>query len=269
MTLRFDPLGIFQSSRTPAGLYVRRKWLGHEDSRVWKEDLKRTVNALLRGQSGDGSWGGSALLTVRQLFGLHLTVRDRTDRIEKGLHWLLETSRREFPRKRVSPRVQISREALERLPFSKGCSGLFLYGATLFLCSIFAMDQDERVVSLYGALEAFAAQNNGRWCGWSCSSNVFRAFVVHPDFSHGKVTRLAVKALSGVQQKSGEWIGEVPFYQTVNALAHLDYPEVERQLEAAFERLSETQNRDGTWGRSQREWKTFLIIHALKRKGLL
>jgi len=29
------------------------------------------------------------------------------------------------------------------------------------------------------------------------------------------------------------------------------------------------QNTDGTWGRSEPEWNTFLAIHALKNKGLL
>lgn len=158
---------------------------------------------------------------------------------------------------------------MEDLPFSKGCQGLFLYGATLFLCSIFGMDQDERVLSLYGALETSALQNQGRWCGWSCSNNILRAFVVHPDFSRGKATRLAVKALSAVQGRSGEWVQDVPFYQTVNALAHLDIAEADRQLRTAFTRLDVTQNRDGTWGRTQKEWKTFLAVHALKRKGVM
>jgi hypothetical protein len=37
-------------------------------------------------------------------------------------------------------------------------------------------------------------------------------------------------------------------------------------LERAFKRLYATQGHDGTWGRTDREWNTFLIIHALKNK---
>jgi hypothetical protein len=60
----------------------------------------------------------------------------------------------------------------------------------------------------------------------------------------------------------------VPFYQTVNALAHLNLSQADIQLERAFKRLHEMQRRDGSWGRSQREWNTFLIVHALKNKGV-
>jgi hypothetical protein len=59
----------------------------------------------------------------------------------------------------------------------------------------------------------------------------------------------------------------VPFYQTVNALAHLDSEDADVQLKKAFKHLSRTQNLDGTWGRSQKEWKTFLVVHAMRRKG--
>jgi hypothetical protein len=29
------------------------------------------------------------------------------------------------------------------------------------------------------------------------------------------------------------------------------------------------QNRDGTWGRIQKEWTTFLVVHALRRSAVL
>ena len=72
-----------------------------------------------------------------------------------------------------------------------------------------------------------------------------------------------------MQKENGEWGPPLSFYQTVNALAHLNSPESEAQLERAFSRLFASQHADGTWGRHDREWNTFLCIHALKNKGML
>ena len=99
--------------------------------------------------------------------------------------------------------------------------------------------------------------------------NIFRALVVHPVFAKDKATELALDYHADLQKNDGAWGDDLSFYQTLNALAHLDLSHAETQLERAFERLYETQNRDGTWSRSEPEWNTFLAIHALKNKGLL
>jgi hypothetical protein len=88
-------------------------------------------------------------------------------------------------------------------------------------------------------------------------------------FAKKKVTILAAKHLAELQKDTGFWKNDLPFYQTLNALAHLDLHLAETQLEKAFERLFENQNSDGTWSHSEPEWNTFLSIHALKNKGLL
>jgi hypothetical protein len=112
-------------------------------------------------------------------------------------------------------------------------------------------------------------REDGRWCGWSCSNNVLRAFVVHPRYSRSTQTTKAVQALGRIQDASGKWPYDIPFFLTVNALVHLDSRAAHKQLETAFKRLRRIPNADGTWGRSHREWKTFLAIHALKNKGKL
>ena len=66
-----------------------------------------------------------------------------------------------------------------------------------------------------------------------------------------------------------ETVSDLSFYQTLNALAHLELPQAESQLEKAFKRIYENQNLDGTWSRSEPEWNSFLAIHALRNKGLL
>ncbi|MEI6154662.1 MAG: hypothetical protein WCQ90_11300 [Deltaproteobacteria bacterium] len=57
-----------------------------------------------------------------------------------------------------------------------------------------------------------------------------------------------VEGLSKIQNNSGTWADTLPFYQTVNALAHLNLPLADRQLEKAFSLLVHTQNEDGHLG---------------------
>jgi hypothetical protein len=118
-------------------------------------------------------------------------------------------------------------------------------------------------------LSAEGVKNKGRWFDRASSHNIFRAMVVHSVFAKDKATAMAAEHLADLQADTGSWVNDLPFYQTLNALAHLDLHQVETQLEKAFELLLETQNSDGTWSQSEPEWNTFLAIHALKNKGLL
>jgi hypothetical protein len=265
---RYDPLAVFSESKTPPGLYARKRWLG-ESSRAWKTGFQETVEFLKAGQDRDGSWNQSLLETVKRLFGLHLTVRDSDEAIHHGLDWLLEEARRVFTKRGSSPGEPITNITLQGLPFTEGHGAFFLWGATLFLSTIFGRQKDLHIISLYKRLEDMGKAGRGRWCNWSCSNNILRAFVVHPEYAKGESVALAVKALSSAQEPTGRWPRSIPFYQTLNALAHLSSREANAQIEKAFEWLYTTQNRDGTWGRSDREWKTFLVIHALKNKGVL
>jgi len=267
MLLRFNPFRIFDASKSPAGIYARRKWLGEEGAPGWERDFDEACSGLLAGQDRGGSWDNSVLTTIRRLFGLHLTVRDATPEIQKGLDWLMERMDSAGRGMREDVRNEITSKALRGLPFTRGRPDLFLCGATLFLCSIFGRENNEDVLKAYDRLAHDIFRKDSRWCGWSCSNNVLRAFVVHPHYSRSTQTTKAVQALERVQDAFGKWPHGVPFYQTVNALAHLDSGAAGTQLEPAFKRLCHTQNRDGSWGRSDREWNTFLTLHALKNKG--
>lgn len=147
MNLRYDPFQVFRSSKTPAGLYARQKWLGEAGSPQWKIDFQ-----------------------------------------------------------------QFDRAAFH---------------------------------------------------------NIFRAMVVHPVFAKDKATELAVEVLAALAAEDGGWGNDSTFYQTLNAVAHLELSQAQSALEKAFERLFETQRIDGSWGRSQPEWNTFLAVHALKNKGFI
>jgi hypothetical protein len=269
MRLSFNPFQIFQNSRTPAGLYARQKWLDQGRTKNWQRSYNKTVSKLLQGQIGNGSWDHSILQTIHRLFGLHLTIRERTRSIEKALNWLFEYSLAQFPRKHVHLDCDLDRYMLYNLPFSPGCSGYFLYGATLFLSTIFGLEKDDRALFMYQTLAENGLKLKGRWCGLSCTNNIFRAFIVHPVFSHHDAILLAVEALAHEQEPSGRWKKPIPFYQTVNALAHLNLKTAETQLKAVFKKLSYSQQKDGTWSNTSKEWNTFLIVHALKNKGEL
>ena len=264
--LKGDPYCVFRRSRSPVGLYARQKWLGEEKDSSWKSDFDAAVRRLLEGQSADGSWNQSIVTTIQRLFGLHLTVRNPNDSINGALDWLMAVAFEKLSRIRRDIRKRIASKDLQNLPFTPGCSGYFLTGASLFLASIFGRENDSRVLEAYGWLAQEGVKKNARWCGWACSNNILRAFVVHPRYSKSRATELAVHALGRVQDRSGRWPAGVPFYQTVNALAHLDSEDADAQLKRSFKYLSRTQDRDGTWGRSQKEWKTFLVVHALRRK---
>jgi hypothetical protein len=268
MTLRYNPLLVFSSSKTPAGLYARQKWLNEENDRAWKADFQSTMGQLIKGQSLDGSWNRSAINTIQRLFGLHLTVRYHNEDIDRALDWLIGKASEAFISRRKDIGEPVTGAALTGLPFSPGCSRYLMLGATLFLATIFGRGRDKRVLELYETVHRLGKENEGRWCGWSCSNNILRAFVVHPTYAKTETMSLAVEALGRVQNPLGRWPDQVPFYQTVNALAHLNLSQADMQLERAFKRLYETQRRDGSWGRSQREWNTFLIVHALKNKGV-
>jgi len=225
------------------------------------------VKKILKGQLSDGSWEHSDMLTIRHLFDLHLTIRKRTISIDSGLEWLINRCMKYFPKKNIATKWEIRNNPLKGLPFSKGCSGYFLYSATLFLSSIFGKSKDSRIISIYEWFNNLGINNSGRWCGRACSSNILRAFIVHPEYSRSSSVMLFIKSLQEIQDRSGKWLKGISFYQTLNALAHLKNLEIDRQLENAFKRLPQIQNRDGTWGIKGSEWNTFLVVHALKNKG--
>jgi hypothetical protein len=268
--LRHDPINVFYSSKTPVGLYARQKWLNHGDTLTWKNDFRKTVDELFSGQLPNGSWDNFLLTTVHRLFGLHLTVRNSNERIEKALEWLL--SHEIFLKQELHLRVQskgVFARDLHSLPFSHGHFEHFAKCAILFLATIFGKEHDARVIRVYDMLRISGEEKEGKWCTWSCSYNFLRAFVVHRRYRESKPVRLCLSKLEEVQKADGSWPIQISFYQTVNALGHLNLVQSDELLKRAFRRLRDKQNRDGTWGSTQKEWNTFLVVHTIKRKSSL
>lgn len=261
-----NPYDIFRSSRTGLGLYARQKWLQEGSSPLWKADFAATVADLRSGQSDDGLWSDSPIETIHHLFGLHLTVRTSDPTIDKGLDALLVAA--SAPGLSGDASV-VATERLRGLPFASGVRQAIILPAVLFLATIFGRTSDPIVLDGYDQIAAdlTAAALDER--APATLNNILRAFVVHPDYGAHAATHVVVAWMADRQTPRGDWGPRIPFFQTLNALAHLDTPAANRQCERAFTRLVQHQEPDGGWGQTDRQWNTFLAVHALKNKGML
>lgn len=265
--MRYDPCQIFAQSKSPAGLYARKKWLGEALRPVWQNDFDETVQSLLDGQSADGSWSQDPVETIRRLFGLHLTVREKTGEILKAMEWLVrETLNYDLSGTYFD---DIPAAALRELPFVNARQSLLLVCATLFLASVFGLENNERTEAHYRLLSSWLVTGKDNEEVWSEKSNILRALVVSPVYSQNPDTHGLVADLENHQKPSGLWPAPIPFFLTVNALAHLDAESAQRQWRKAWPLLAGAQQKDGGWGSDEREWNTFLVVHALKNKQVL
>jgi hypothetical protein len=260
------PYAIFRSSRTPPGLYARQKWLQEASSPLWKGDFDATVSGLFRGRSDDGLWSDSPIETIHRLFGLHLTVRTSNPAIDKSLDALLAI---EPVVRWAEETTSVSEVRLCGLPFAPADRQFVILPAALFLSTIFGRASDPTVLGRY---ERIAADLNAAPLVQrdpAALHNILRAFVVHPDYAMHAATGLLVGWLANRQTPQGDWGPGIPFYQALNALAHLDHPAADRQTERAFVHLTQRQHPDGAWGETDRQWCTFLTVHALRNKKLI
>jgi len=267
--LRHNPFQIFKASKTPTGLYARQKWLGESGTSEWKDAFHETVLSLMNGQSDDGSWNQSPLESIRRLFSLHLTLRNMTGEIEKALGWLINHTLNHNALNLEEPVESIPPEAFRELPFTPGQPHLSLVCATLFLAAIFQRGNESAVIAHYHLLSQWVAESACGMDTWSDKSNALRSFIVHPHYSEDLATATLVDNLGEIQDPSGRWPPQIHFFQTVNALAHLRLKSAHRQWVQALRILSNTQNKDGSWGNEDLEWNTFLVVHALKNKACL
>lgn len=278
MQPKYDPLQVFAGSKTPPGLYARQKWRREEGSDTWRRDFEATVKELRAGQLANGSWDNSEIITIQRLFGLHLTVREPDESIGRALGWLLSADNlRQFlvmPHRAPDEMYdditnEIDETLFYGLPFINSCFGHFAICAGLFLANCFGMDEERKVIKLYDIVAGEIESNGGHWCSIGCTNNALRAFVTHRRYSRSLTMAMMVDYLAQRQLPSGKWKGKTPFFMTLNALAHLDSEQANIQCQNAAEAVLEEQNKDGSWGRTQKEWSTFLVVHALNRLNTL
>jgi hypothetical protein len=270
LELRFNPFLVFKESKSPAGLYARKRWLGEADTLLWKKDFNDTKNSLMAEQTADGSWNASTLESIIRLFGLHLTVRNPTEEIQRALNWLIHNALHRASTDNLCSGSVVHPHELNDLPFTSGQTHLLETCATLFLATIFGRGYEPLIMSHYRTIAGLIADyQEYLFPNWSDTNNILRALVVHPQFSESEATAILVEYLGKLQNQEGFWPSQVPFYQTFNALAHLTTALSGEQLRKAVMALYNSQNEEGTWGREDREWNTFLTVHALKNMGCL
>ena len=52
-------------------------------------------------------------------------------------------------------------------------------------------------------------------------------------------------------------------------LDEMDSPAWQKDFDATVRELTAGQGEDGSWGADDREWQSFLVLHALRNKGML
>lgn len=266
LVLNHNPYLLFQTSPSPMGLYARQKWLGQTASPSWRHDFEAAVRRCRAGQKSNGLWHGSSLETIQRLFDLHLTVRDADPDIDRALDALLAAVLSAGANK---ARRRVAANRLAGLPFAPGRWMEVVGPATVFLAAIFGRDQHADVVELIGRLNDGLLGRRPEALPHAAGHNGLRAFVVLQNAVELPATRLLVAWMARRQTTRGDWGRAIPFFQGLNALAHLDLQEARHQCARGFDLLVATQNPDGSWGTSQREACSFLAIHALRNQGMI
>ncbi len=165
---------------------------------------------------------------------------------------------------------RISAQELAGLPFAPGPWSDIATPALLFLGIIFERVADWGFPELSRAIVSDLSNSpDGEARRPSDLHNRFRALAVHPDYADHPTTQMIVAWYAARQTLQGDWGAAVPFYQALNALAHLTSSTADLLCQKAIDSLPERQNADGSWGREEQEWKTFLTLHALRNKGRL
>lgn len=280
MRLRYDPFIPFLDDLTPMGIHVRQSILG-ERSQELSLARRELVARLKSGQMSNGSWKDRIIPTVENLFSLVLLGEEGCPAGERAVDWLLNDEMESGGRRHAAKHLDegvlrvLGSSDLKAirgrrdLIINRGCGVLAKTGAALYFSAFFNLEGDPRVIEAFRALDHLFRQRRKKWCTFPCSNNVLRAYVSHPLKKSSRTTKSALGRLEQLQTRSGIWKGIPDFFHTLHIVASSTLPSAVRQFERAYQHLHATQNEDGTWGRTSREFKTFLALDALVRQGYL
>lgn len=267
ITLRFDPLQIFKTSKTPIGLYARANWLDEGCGCVWQGDSSETVAYLTARQAPDGSWGQSPAETIRSLHTLYLAASEKTENIGQALEWLIKNTLTHLLPEALDE--ELRPESFRELPFIKAHDPLTLVCATLYLACMFGLENKEAIPEHYEIIIRWLEDHEERNDIAADKSNILRALAVHRVYAEDAAVIRLVAELGECQKTSGLWPAPTPFFLPLNTLARLNCEMAHRQWLKAVPLLETTQKKDGSWGLHDREWNTFLVVDALKNKNCL
>lgn len=278
--LRYDPFAPFVNDLSPLGIYVRRDILGQRTPEL---ALARNqhLSRLKSEQMSNGSWKDRVVPTIENLFHLILLGDAGSTVGEQAVDWLFNDHIESGGKKHAAAHLPggilhvLSRsdgQAIRQrrnLITNRGCAVLVKTGAALYFSAFFNLEGDPRVIDAFRALDQLYSQRRRKWCSYPCSNNVLRAYVSHPLKKSSRTTKSALSRLEHIQTRTGIWKGIPDFHHTVHIVATSTLPSAGRQFERAYQHLHKTQNQDGTWGRRDQLFKTFLVLDALVHQGYL
>ncbi len=268
--LKVNPMNYVASLESPVGVYLRRDIFKKEakaDTTLKRRLYKNTV----ADQSADGSWDQLFVRTANNLWNLALLGYDAEDRkVRKGLEWLLSIQRHQYrgypgffhSNNRKDPSVMRSTFYGE---FGPGCTIFYQTTYAIHLLHTFGFDDNRQVQTTVKSYLQFWRPD---WCGAWCTINVLRMLIEHPLSAESKQVESGLKYLTKRQTITGAWKG-FPFYHTFHALSRAHHAAAKKQFKKALPSVVRRQNKDGSWGRKERETETFLILDALKNVGAL
>ncbi len=268
--LKVNPLNYVASLESPVGVYLRSAIFKKEakaDTALKKKLYEKTV----ADQSADGSWDQLFVRTANNLWNLSLLGYDAEDRsVKKGLEWLLSIQRHQYrgypgffySNNRRDPSVMRSTFYGE---FGPGCTIFYQTTYAIHLFHTFGFDDNRQVQTTVKSYLKFWRPD---WCGAWCTINVLRMLIEHSLSAESKRVESGLKYLAKRQTKTGAWKG-FPFYHTFHALSRAPHVLAKKQFKKALPSVVRRQNKDGSWGRKERETETFLALDALRNAGAM
>jgi hypothetical protein len=268
--LKVDPLNYVEHLESPIGICLRREIFRKENNS--DAILKRKLyEQAVAEQSADGSWSQLFVRTANNLWDLALLGCEAEDkRVKKALEWLLSIQKCEYrgypgffnsPNKK-DPSLMRSVFYGE---FGPGCSIFYQTAYAVHLFHIFGLGNCEQVQT---TVKAYLDFWNPEWCGAWCTINVLRILIEHPLSAKSQQVSAGLEHLAGLQTKTGAWKG-FPFYHTFHALSRAKNTVAEKQVERALPSVINRQNKDGSWGKKQRNTETFLVLDALRSSAVI
>lgn len=268
--LKVNPLNYVENLESPVGIYLRRV-IFEEETRTDIVLKRQLYEKIVTEQSADGSWDQIFVHTANNLWNLALLGYGAKDiSVKKGLEWLFSIQKHQYKgyqgfflsSNRKDARVMRSTFYGE---FGPGCTIFYQTTYAVHLFHMFGFDNNKQVQTTVKSYLQFWRPN---WCGSWCTINVLRILIEHPLSIDSQQVESGVKYLVKRQTKMGAWKG-FPFYHTFHALSRTRHALAKKQLKKAFPLVVRKQNKDGSWGRKERETETFLVLDGLRNSGFI
>ena len=252
-----DPRYYPWAPDSPYGIYAAGRWFGSRDDPAWKSRARRWAeknSPVYRGELPKSD--SSVLSLVKDLFFLHLTVREGSPEISKALDCLknFKGSRRHLGQNTAD------------IPFEPAEDPGFAIHAWLFCAAVFGKADSftwRKSADMMGKM----VQAQGDQLSSGSLYNFLRGTLILPEAEQIPGVVEAVHHLASRQGASGFWSDLAP-WQVYNIMAHSSHQEAGIVLEKMESFLLGRQNRDGSWGSGeQKPLAAFLMAHGLQNRG--